>query len=107
MDVEPGLGGEGDGGEQDLVLLLEPGQRLPVIGGLLGRGGARAGRGEDDRLMRRVQQPGGMGGGVQVVVEHPADGGIALRFAVGVAGLLGGVGAQQVVQGVPAGGGAR
>ena len=44
-----------------------------------------------------------MGGRVQVVVEHPADGGVALRFAAGVAGLLGGVGAQQVVQGVPAG----
>ena len=47
MDVEAGLGGEGDGGQQDLVLGLEPGQRLPVVGGLLrgaapGPGGARA-----------------------------------------------------------------
>ena len=30
------FGGKGDGGEQDLVLGLEPGQGLPVIGGLLG-----------------------------------------------------------------------
>ena len=100
--VEPGPGGEGDGGEQDLVLGLEPGQGLPVIGGLLG-GGAGPGRGEGDRLLGWVQQAGGAGGGVQVVVEHPADGGVALGLAVGVAGLLGGVGAQQVVEGVPAG----
>ena len=50
MGVEPGLGGEGDGGEQDLVLGLEPGQGLPVIGGLPGSG-AGPGRREDDRLL--------------------------------------------------------
>src|SRR5215469_10244638 len=43
--VEPGLGGEGGGGEQDVVLGLEPGQRLPVIGGPFGNG-AGPGRGE-------------------------------------------------------------
>jgi hypothetical protein len=44
-----------------------------------------------------------MGSGVQVVVEHPASGSAPVGVAVGVAGLLGGVGAQQVVEGVPAG----
>ena len=102
MAVEPGPGGEGDGGEQDLVLGLEPGQGLPVIGGLLGSG-AGPGRGEGDRLLGWVQQEGGAGGGVQVVVEHPADGLAPVGVAVGVVGLLGGVGAQQVVEGVPAG----
>lgn len=45
-----GFGGEGHGGEQDLVLCLEPGQGLRVIGGLLGSG-AGPGRGEGDRLL--------------------------------------------------------
>jgi hypothetical protein len=102
MSVEPGSGGERDGGEQDLMFCLEPGQGLPTIGGLAD-GGASPGRGKDHRLLGRVQNAGGAGGGVQVVVEHPADGGVAVGGAVGVAGLLGGVGAQQVMQGVPAG----
>ena len=46
MNVEAGFGGQSDGGEQDLVLGLEPGQCLPVIRGLdgdgAGLGGARA-----------------------------------------------------------------
>jgi hypothetical protein len=47
--VEPGPGGEGDGGEQDVVLGLEPGQGLLVIGGPLGSG-AGPGRREGGRL---------------------------------------------------------
>jgi len=77
-------------------------QGLPVIGGLPG-GGAGPGRCQDDRLLGWVQQAGGTGGGVQVVVEHPADRGIAVGLANDVVGLLGCVGAQQVVEGVPAG----
>src|SRR5262249_59521624 len=72
------------------------------VGGRPG-GGTGPGRGEDDRLDCWVQQAGGTGGGVQVVVEHPADGGVAAGLADGVLGLFGGVGAQQVVAGVPAG----
>jgi len=87
VNVEPERDGEGDGGEQDSVLFLEPGQRMPVIGGLLGCS-AGAWHGEGDRLMGRVQQMGGTSGGLQVVVEHPADRGIALHFAAGVVGLL-------------------
>jgi len=73
VGVEPGLGGEGDRGEQDLVLGFEPGQGLPVIGGMPGSG-AGPGRREDERLLGSVEQAGGAGGGVQVVVEHPASG---------------------------------
>ena len=36
------------------------------------------------------------------MVEDPAGGGVAVRLAVGVDGLVGGVGTQQVVEGVPA-----
>ena len=41
-------------------------------------------------------------GGVQVVVEDPAAGDVAVGSLSHVAGLVGGVGAQQVVEGVPA-----
>jgi len=75
---------------------------VPVVGGLPGSG-AGPGRGEGDRLLGWGQQVAGGGGGVQVVVEDPADGGVAAGLAAGVVGLLGGVGAQQVVEGVPAG----
>jgi hypothetical protein len=101
VSVEPGSGGEGHGGEQDLALLLEPGQSLPVIGGLPGSG-AGPGWGEGGSLPGWDQQAGGAGGGVQVVVEDPAGGLASVGVAVGVAGLLGGVSAQQVVEGVPA-----
>ena len=54
--------------------------------------------------MRRIDQRGGGVSGTQVVVERPADrrppGGVAVEGA----GLLGGVGAQQVMEGVTAGG---
>jgi hypothetical protein len=97
----PAAVGEGNSGEQDLVLGLEPGQRLPVVGGRLGDG-AGAGRGESDEVTYRMQQQGGLACGVQVVVEDPADSCLALGLAVGVAGLGVGVGAEQVVEGIPA-----
>jgi hypothetical protein len=43
-------------------------------------------------------------GGVQVVVEDAPGGSAAFLVGVGGVGELGGVGAEQVVQGVPAGG---
>jgi hypothetical protein len=101
VGVEPRSGRDGHGREQDLPLGLEPGQRLRVIGGLPGSG-AGAGRGKDHRLLGWLQQEGGAGGGVQVVVEHSSDGGIALGLVGCLVGLLGGVGAQQVMEGVPA-----
>ena len=52
MGVEPGLGRQGDCGEQDMVLGLEPGQCLLVTGELLGSG-ARPLRGDSDRLAAR------------------------------------------------------
>jgi hypothetical protein len=101
--AKPGLGGEGGSGEKDLVLGLEPGHCLLVFGGPL-RSGARPGRGEGDRLTHRVQQGGSPVGGVQVVVEGPADGFAPFGLGVGVTGLGGGVSPEQVVEGVPAGG---
>ena len=52
----------------------------------------------------RVQQRGGGVCRVQVVVENAAYCRLALLFAVVAVGQLGGVGAEQVVQAVPAGG---
>jgi hypothetical protein len=40
---------------------------------------------------------------MQVMIEHPAGGGVPLSLAVGLLGQLGGVGTQQVVAGEPAG----
>lgn len=40
------FGGEGDGGEENVVLFFEPGQGLRVTGGLAGSG-ASSGRAED------------------------------------------------------------
>jgi hypothetical protein len=99
--VEPGPGGEGGSGEQDVVLGLKPGYCLLVVGGPLG-GGAGPGRGQDDRLMRRFQHEGPCTGGVQVVVEDPDGGGVAFGLRVVIAGLGGGVGAEQVMEGKPA-----
>jgi hypothetical protein len=49
MDVKPRLGGEGDGGVQDVVLGFEPGQRLLVVRDVLGRDAGPC-RGEVDPL---------------------------------------------------------
>ena len=53
----------------------------------------------------RVQGVHGGGGGGQVVVEQAGQGGAAFGWRVLVAGPVGGVGADQVVEGVPAGSG--
>jgi hypothetical protein len=50
-----------------------------------------------DQQRRRVR-------GVQVVIEHPVDGGVALGIVLVGLGPLGGVGAQQVMEREPAGG---
>jgi len=83
---------EGDGGEQDPVLFLEPGSRLPVYYRTAARvcavrwpGGHVRGR----RLMRRGSAGGRpMSAVCRVMVEHPADGGIARTLAASVLGLL-------------------
>ena len=84
------------------MLGLEPGQGALVIGKEL-RSDTGPQHGDVDRLTRRAQQEGGAVGSVQVVAKEPADRGLALGFAVAVAGLVGGVGAEQVVEGIPAG----
>ena len=99
--VQPRVSGEGNGGEQDVVFGLEPGQGLRVPGEPLG-GGTRARRGQRDRPKGREHHGGAVAGGVQVVAQHLADRGSALGLAVGAAGLIRGVGTQQVVQHIPA-----
>jgi hypothetical protein len=62
------------------------------------------GRGEVDAVPRRSHLDGGGVAGVQVVVEQPVGGVMAVGVAVECPGEFGGVGVQQVVQGVAAGG---
>src|SRR5262249_53843860 len=102
VGVEPGHGGLVDGGQQHGVLQREPVQGLLVVGGVL-RGDVGCGRGEGDRVRGRVQQSVGGVRGVQVVVEDADGGGVALLVGIDAVGERGGVGAQQVVEGIPAG----
>ena len=100
--IAAGIGGQADTAEEDLVLCFEPGQCLLVAVEAPGND-ARAGRGERrHRHAMGVEQQGGGMAGVQVVVEHALDGGLAPGFWFVPGGLLGGVGAQQIVQAVAA-----
>ena len=71
--VEPGLGGQGRGGEQDVMLGIEPGQCLLVASQVLVRN-ARLRRCDAQRRARRIDQHGGGVRGMEVVVEHPGNG---------------------------------
>jgi hypothetical protein len=94
-------GGLLDGAEQDLVLGVQPGSCLRLVGELLGD---RAGLGgiQGQAVPWPVQQPGGFLGAVQVVVEQA----VRRRAPVAVralgASLIGGVRAEQVVEREPA-----
>ena len=103
VGAEPGSGGHRHAGHERGVLGGEPGQR--VLGGRRpGEDNPGPGRHRDDRGQARLQQQRGSAGGVQVVVEQaaqrPRRGPASLSLGLG---LLGGVGAEQVVHGVPAG----
>jgi len=102
MGVEAGRGPV-DGGQQHGAFGGEPGRGLLMVGGLF-RGDSGLGRCEIERVAGRVQQPFRGVRAVQVVVEHPVGGGVPLLLRIGGVGQVGGVGAQQVVEGVPAGG---
>ena len=79
-----------------------PARPLVIVG--LPGGGAGPGRGEGHRLLCRVQQRGRHGRRCAGSGRAPGQWRLApVGVAVGVAGLLGGVGAEQVVEGVPAG----
>jgi hypothetical protein len=64
---------------------------------------AGTGCGQGERIAGRFQQPGGGVPGVQVVLEGAPGGGPALIVGVGAVDEVGGVGAQQVMEGVPVG----
>jgi hypothetical protein len=100
--VVPGPGGQPDGGGQDLVLCVEPGQRLAGAG-QLPCGDARQRRAERDRIPLRFEQQRGLAGRVQVVVQNAASGCLAPLLVLGPARLLGGVGTEQVVAAIAAG----
>ena len=67
----------------------------------LARGRYPGSAGPAGSTQKREHQDGAVAGGVQVVVQHPVDRGSALGLAVGVAGLIGGVGAHLVAEHVP------
>src|SRR5262249_23186955 len=105
VGVEPPLGGLPDGGEQHAVFGGQPCHRLLVVGEMFGGdGGIGWGEGEGDRVALRVQEPGGGVRGVHAVFQQPADRSVTLVGSVASVGEVGGVGTQQVVEGVPAGG---
>ena len=83
------------------MLSGEPRQRLISGRDVLQRH-ARNGVGDVDRTERRVDQPGGGEGRVQVVTPQPIPGPDPLVVVVRLR-QLDGVGAQQVVEAVPAG----
>ena len=85
------------------MLDRQPGRRVRLVGDVLGCA-ARPGRGQRQvgRVAERVQEPVGGVRGVQVVVDDPAGRLPAFLLGVVRAGEVGGVGAQQVVHGVPA-----
>ena len=85
MGVAPAGGGVVDGGQQHGVFDGEPVEGVLVVGGVF-RGGPGLGCGEGERVSGRFQQPVGGVGGVQVVVEDAADGGVALLVGVGGVG---------------------
>jgi hypothetical protein len=92
VGVEARPDGQGDDREQYPVLGLEPGHRLRVVGDVF-RAHPGLRRDQGDRVEVRGQQGRGMCG-VQVMIEHPADGRTALRLAVLGDGPLRGVGAE-------------
>ena len=92
-----------DDRKQDRPLSGEPAQRLGVIVDLFG-GYPCSGRSERDRVAGRVWQLLGAMGGVQVVVQDAAGSSMALLVGVDGIGELCGVLAQQVVEGIAAGG---
>ena len=79
----------------------EPGEYLGLVARLLG-GDAGGGFVDRDRFAVRFEQQGGRVRGVQVVVEDAPPGRPPLGFRIVLPEQLGGVGAQQVVERVPA-----
>jgi hypothetical protein len=84
---------------------VQPGQRVVTLGDRRRRGD---GRGNDRAALALtgMQRLGGLGRRRQVVVEQPGHRGATLHFGLHLAGDVAGVGPQQVVHRVPAGGGA-
>jgi hypothetical protein len=87
---------------EHLVLVVEPGERLRVTREAFWlRTWLRHING--DRLAHGIKQPVGGVGCMQVVVKHAVDRGPANSFIVGGFGLLGGIGAQQIMEDETAG----
>jgi len=96
------VGGELDSSEQHGVLGAEPGHRALGRAGLA-RADPRLSWRHGGRLEVRIDQHRCVPGGVQVVVEEAMHGRVPDLLAVVRLGLLGGIGAEQVVEGVAAG----
>jgi hypothetical protein len=102
VGVETGGAGTVDHGQQHGLLGGEPFEGPHVVGRLF-RSDSGLGRGQGEQDPVRVQQPAGGVGRVQVVVEHPVRGGAALAVRIDAVGKVRRKGAQQVMEGVPAG----
>lgn len=94
-------GGKGDGGQEDVVFGVEPVQGVLETADALDSD-RRRWRRERDRVTKRPQPQGGDARGVQVVIEDPVKRTLVGGYLPG-SDLLGGVGPQQVVHGIPAG----
>jgi hypothetical protein len=101
VSLEPGRGRLACGSQQHLVLGLSPSPCLRIIAGHLGdRAGLR--RCQADGAQRRIKQSADRIAGMQVVIQQSVQCGSALGIIVVGAGLLGSVGAQQVMENEPA-----
>ncbi len=103
MRVEARSGRAVDRRHQRRALGCEPAQRFALVSEVF-RDDARLGWAEDDQVPGQKQQAVGRVRGVQVVVEYPAERGVPVAVGLDTVGEFGGVGAEQVVEGVPAGG---
>src|SRR5579875_2004069 len=101
MGVKPVVSGELHATEESVVLGVEPGHRPWQVSGPLGDH-HRIERNQRYLTTARMKQSVGGTGRMQVVTQHPADGGPPLCGLLRLAGLLGCVGAYQVMEGVPA-----
>ena len=102
MGIEAGLQRPPGGGHQHPVLGLEPGQGLLGVADAL-RLRTRRERDQHERAVDGTHLQRGRVSRVQVMIKHPADGRTPLGLAVGRLRQLGGVGAEQVMTGEPAG----
>ena len=101
MCAEPGSGGTVDGGQQRRVFCGKPAECV-LGGGELVHDDPRLCRAQREWIKIWCHHRRGAVPGVQIVVQHPADGRVTVLVRIHHEGLFGGVCAQQVVEGIAA-----